>query len=33
MRQIQLIVVTIDPEQPKVVYLLDKILLRDKWFD
>ena len=31
MRQIQLIVVTIDPEQPKVVYLLDKILLRDKW--
>ena len=31
MRQIQLIVVTIDPDQPKVVHLLDKTVLRDKW--
>ena len=31
MRQIQLIVVTIDPDKPKIVNLLDKIILRDKW--
>ena len=31
MNQIQLIVVTIDPNQPKVVHLLVKTVLRDKW--
>ena len=31
MRQIQSILVTIDPEKPKVVNLLDKIVLRNNW--
>ena len=33
MRQIQLILVTIDPDQPKVINLLDKTVLRDKWLN
>lgn len=31
MRQIQLIVLAIDPDQPKIVHLLDKTVLRDNW--